>query len=404
MTASFDKVNMITGDSPNKIQDVMQRVEEMLLAGINRTRFRSAQPDMLEVDSIQKSQRSPLLHHMHSNWKPYLATTGVLFVGFYERAKLDLLIKRLVTYPIIPQSALNWGVKTVLYLQSLGGWLLVPMTLLTVTGNTLTYLIIIPGLYWLVDSAFGARTVLYLMFSSLANSFLKIAMHGPRPYWLSSRVRLLADPEITFGVPSHHAQGAVVLFGMIAQYLQQAWVWVGAAALALLVGLSRVYLAVHFPTDVLVGWLLGLIVLCIGWQIEAPVMAWFRQFSDQAKVFLLALASGLAVAFSALTSYLVQQNWAIPSLWLRNAMRAGGLNPFSLADILIAAGLLFGFGTGLIYDKRAGSFDRQGEWYQYAGRFVLGAAGVMLLLHGAAIPIALLAAKESTAKPTMLVR
>ena len=80
-------------------------------------------------------------------------------------------------------------------------------------------------------------------------------------------------PEGGFSFPSGHSAGTFVLYLMLAwlllPYLRPAWRWpVGLAALAVAlgVGASRVVLRVHYASDVLAGWLLGLawmaLVIC----------------------------------------------------------------------------------------------------------------------------------------------
>jgi undecaprenyl-diphosphatase len=64
--------------------------------------------------------------------------------------------------------------------------------------------------------------------------------------------------------PSGHASGSVVTFGVLAALAAERWparrfvFWSLAAALALAIGASRVVLDVHYLTDVLAGWCLGL--------------------------------------------------------------------------------------------------------------------------------------------------
>jgi membrane-associated phospholipid phosphatase len=74
-----------------------------------------------------------------------------------------------------------------------------------------------------------------------------------------------------YALPSGHSLGSLVVFGVLTATLvpalrgaSRAWLLLGAVALVLLVGWSRVYLAAHWMTDVLTGWLLGGAWLALG--------------------------------------------------------------------------------------------------------------------------------------------
>lgn len=72
----------------------------------------------------------------------------------------------------------------------------------------------------------------------------------------------------TYSFPSSHAFGAMVVYGLLGylayNHLPRPWNYltaVGLGALIMLIGVSRVYLGAHFPTDVIGGWVLGAISL-----------------------------------------------------------------------------------------------------------------------------------------------
>jgi len=86
-----------------------------------------------------------------------------------------------------------------------------------------------------------------------------------------------------FSFPSGHSATAMTLYGLLGYWWMRrlrktrsrVWVGIGAATLVLLVGFSRIYLGVHYLSDVLGGYLLGICWLIIGitlteWQRSKP--------------------------------------------------------------------------------------------------------------------------------------
>ena len=74
-----------------------------------------------------------------------------------------------------------------------------------------------------------------------------------------------------FSFPSGHGATAVSLFGSIGKELRKRWMWTLAILMPLLIGLSRISVGVHYPTDVLAGWAIGLLAICFGEWLEKKV-------------------------------------------------------------------------------------------------------------------------------------
>jgi undecaprenyl-diphosphatase len=114
--------------------------------------------------------------------------------------------------------------------------------------------------------------------SSALGQILKFLFTRPRPQffpWVTA--------AIGWSFPSGHTLTAVVMGGLVAWLTgrqldrrQRAALWFVAGLWAGLVGLSRIYLGVHYPSDVLASWAVGalclLIASCVHWTtIPCPV-------------------------------------------------------------------------------------------------------------------------------------
>jgi membrane-associated phospholipid phosphatase len=126
---------------------------------------------------------------------------------------------------------------------------------ITHLGNETAYLIMMPVVFWCVGFRKGARTGAVFLSSTYLNFIFKDILAQPRPFILEPSVKLI---EVTgYGLPSGHAQGSLVFFGMLALLIRNRWFTALSVILILLIAFSRVYLGVHFPTDILGGWFLG---------------------------------------------------------------------------------------------------------------------------------------------------
>ncbi len=123
----------------------------------------------------------------------------------------------------------------------------------------------IPVVYWCVDATLGIRLLTLLVFSNFINGLGKWVFRAPRPYWVDARVKALSI-EPSYGLPSGHAQNAVGIWWMVAGTAGKTWARVAAVLLILAISVSRVYLGVHFPLDVIGGWVIGIVLLAVYWR------------------------------------------------------------------------------------------------------------------------------------------
>lgn len=91
----------------------------------------------------------------------------------------------------------------------------------------------------------------------LANIILKPLVARPRPCWIREDIELLVRVPRDYSFPSGHTMASFASAGAL--LFTEKKFGVGACILALLMGISRLYFYVHFPTDVLSGVILGLL-------------------------------------------------------------------------------------------------------------------------------------------------
>ena len=275
------------------------------------------------------------------------------------------------------QPILDFGVRLIVALQGLGNWLEMPMKFFSFMGTEEFFMVVLPALYWCVDTGLGMRVAVILMVSTAFNDVFKMALHGTRPYWYSGQVKGLAS-ETSFGVPSNHAQSATVIWGMLAAYLRKWWAWLVAVLLILMIAVSRLYLGVHFPHDVLLGLVLGAILLWLVLRFWNPVVAWAKKKTFGQQIGFAFLSSLVLFLFSLIVFvWLKLAHWQPPQAWADYAAQA-----ISLENASTTAGTLFGLLIGSAWIVREGGFQTKGPWGQLVLRYLLGVAGVLIIRYG----------------------
>ena len=152
------------------------------------------------------------------------------------------------------------------------GWLEQTMTEITSLGGYPVLVIMVGAVigFLLVSRKFGPALFVFLSITSgtLAGHVLKLLYDRPRPDIVDHLVSIH-----TPSFPSGHATMSAVVYLTLASLIVrlvesravQVYVLTVAVALTLTVGISRIYLGVHWPSDVIAGWALGIAWACLSW-------------------------------------------------------------------------------------------------------------------------------------------
>jgi membrane-associated phospholipid phosphatase len=291
----------------------------------------------------------------------------------------------------------NIGIIWNTFFQNLGSWLKTPMDIISFFGTEYFFLLLLPALYWSIEAGIGLRVGIILLLSTSVNDALKMAFHGPRPYWYSTDVIGYAS-ETSFGMPSGHAQIAVGVWGMLAASMRKWWGWLIAILIILLIGISRLYLGVHFPHDVILGWLIGALLLWLVLLFWEPVSTWLRKMSMGQQILASFISSLVLILFSLIPFlWLKITNWQPPQAWAQYASET-----ITLGGALTTGGTLFGLLAGLAWFNRQGGFSTDGPVWKRILRFVLGMVGILVFYVGLDVLFGLIAPDAEAVLPYIL--
>ncbi|MDU2492075.1 MAG: phosphatase PAP2 family protein [Clostridium celatum] len=218
--------------------------------------------------------------------------------------------------------------------------------LITICGEQLVLISIISIIYWALDKKFGEYIAYSVLTSVLLNNAIKDIFKMKRPIG-EEGIRTLREETATgYSFPSGHTQGASSFYGAMAIYLKKRVMYIIATVMIILIGFSRLYLGVHYPKDVIVGGVLGVLTSLICYKLYNKV---------ENKMLL----------------YVITFAIFIPALTFAHS-----------ADFIKGMGTYLGFIIGIYIEKKYVNFSTEGNTGNKIIRVLLGIVILLVLQLG----------------------
>jgi len=243
----------------------------------------------------------------------------------------------------------GWEVKLMESLQALLGSAGAGVaSVFSMFGEELVLILILGFTYWCWDKSAGRRIGLNIIMGVVVNPLAKNIALRRRPYMDNQSIQCFRPVDSSasiydikaqgYSFPSGHSTNSAIAYGSLAYFFRGRLMTVIGILLPLLVGISRVCVGVHYPTDVICGWVLGLIIVFL--------MPWLqKKVPNKLVLYPIIFVLSCAGCFYCRTN-----------------------------DYFTGLGMMAGFFIGDIFEERVVKFENTRVWWRCILRVVLGGA------------------------------
>jgi membrane-associated phospholipid phosphatase len=149
-----------------------------------------------------------------------------------------------------------FGVEPIKILQSLHPTFDSIFLFFTQLGEDYVFTALIGITYWCINKEVAIITFYVLISSGYLHYFLKMALRMERP---PSFYRIIGKEELSYGFPSGHTQNVATFWSWAWLKIRKNWFAIISIIIIFFVGLSRIYLGVHYLGDVIGGAIIGIL-------------------------------------------------------------------------------------------------------------------------------------------------
>ena len=217
---------------------------------------------------------------------------------------------------------------------------------ITMFGEEAILIPLIAVIYWAFNKKMGEYIAYASLTSVLVNGAIKDIFKAKRPIGEPGIRSLRIETATGYSFPSGHTQGTASFWSAIAIYLKNNYMYAISALIIILVAISRLYLGVHYPKDVLFGAIFGILTSFITYKL-------FNKVNNKTALYFITF-----IIF-------------IPALLYAHS-----------ADFIKGMGTFLGFALGIYVEKKYVNFSVEGKSVNKILRVVIGLAILILLKVG----------------------